>query len=60
MLQQVHPTLGAGHMALEAFVIFLGSDFFEFLYHYCGHYFDALWTNHKHHHVRALVLSLNS
>lgn len=47
-------------MALEAFVIFLGSDFFEFLYHYCGHYFDALWTNHKHHHVRALVLSLNS
>mmetsp|Transcript_81022 Transcript_81022/g.161578 ORF Transcript_81022/g.161578 Transcript_81022/m.161578 type:complete len:311 (-) Transcript_81022:183-1115(-) len=47
----VREDLGWSHLALEVCVIVLLSDFFEFFYHYCGHYFTAMWTVHKHHHV---------
>jgi sterol desaturase/sphingolipid hydroxylase (fatty acid hydroxylase superfamily) len=47
----VKPELGYSHFALEVFVIVLGSDFAEFIYHYAGHYFSAMWSIHKHHHV---------
>ena len=32
------------------FAVWFLSDFYEFFYHWCGHYFTALWTVHKHHH----------
>jgi len=34
----------------EFVVIWLISDFFEFFYHWCGHYFSYLWQHHKPHH----------
>lgn len=33
------------------FVVWLGSDFYEFLYHRLGHVDLRFWTQHKHHHV---------
>jgi len=37
---------------LATFVLFwLGSDFFEFAYHYIGHRFSCMWSWHRHHHV---------
>jgi len=32
------------------FIVWILSDFYEWAYHYAGHYFDAMWTIHKHHH----------
>jgi len=37
------------HVA-EFIGIMLVSDFFEFFYHYCGHTFKSLWSQHRHHH----------
>jgi len=31
--------------------IWILTDFWEFFYHWCGHYFDNGWHFHKHHHV---------
>lgn len=31
--------------------IWILTDFWEFFYHWCGHYFDKAWTVHRHHHV---------
>jgi len=32
-------------------IVWIISDFWEFLYHWCGHYFTSGWIVHKHHHV---------
>jgi len=32
-------------------IVWIGSDFYEFFYHWCGHYLNEGWVVHKHHHV---------
>jgi len=32
-------------------IVWILSDFWEFFYHWCGHYFSKGWIVHKHHHV---------
>jgi len=39
-----------GYNIVQFFVLWIVSDFFEFFYHWCGHYFTFLWTYHKPHH----------
>ncbi|CAD7952893.1 unnamed protein product [Amoebophrya sp. A25] len=38
-------------VGLEWLIIVLVTDFVEFFYHWCGHYFDHGWAVHRHHHV---------
>ena len=47
----VSETHGANRLFLELVVIVIGSDFFEFLYHWLGHRLSFMWAVHKHHHV---------
>ena len=42
---------GAGYNLMSFFVVWLGSDFWEFLYHSVGHSYPSMWAWHKHHHV---------
>lgn len=35
---------------LQTFVFWIGTDFYEFFYHYCGHKFSFMWAHHKSHH----------
>merc|ERR1712086_91940 len=42
---------GYSWLFVQAFIIILGSDFFEFYYHRLGHTTDFGWVQHKHHHV---------
>jgi len=42
---------GASHLFLEFGVIWIGTDFFEFFYHWLGHRLSFMWAVHKHHHV---------
>ena len=37
-------------LILQFMCVWIISDGFEFLYHYCGHYFSLLWKAHKPHH----------
>jgi lathosterol oxidase len=37
-------------VALEIILIVTITDFFEFIYHWCGHFFDLGWSVHRHHH----------
>ena len=39
-----------GYNVVQFFVLWAVSDFFEFFYHWMGHYFTTLWTFHKAHH----------
>ncbi len=32
-------------------IMWVVSDFYEFFYHYLGHKYSFLWSQHKHHHV---------
>jgi len=41
---------GWGYLVVSFLVIWIVSDFWEFLYHYSGHTFSALWQAHKPHH----------
>jgi len=47
----VLPEYGWTHNVVCFFVIWIGSDFWEFFYHYLGHRFHCLWNWHRHHHV---------
>jgi lathosterol oxidase len=42
---------GVGYLALTFFVIWIGTDLFEFLYHRLGHLWRVGWREHRHHHV---------
>jgi lathosterol oxidase len=44
-----HPFEPLAHFK-EFMVMWLVSDFFEFFYHWCGHYFSFLWQHHRPHH----------
>ncbi len=39
------------HFIGTFFIIWLGTDLWEFLYHYLGHKTAWGWANHKHHHL---------
>lgn len=41
---------GIGYHVFLFFFIWISCDFYEFLYHYLGHTFDAMWQHHRHHH----------
>jgi sterol desaturase/sphingolipid hydroxylase (fatty acid hydroxylase superfamily) len=34
----------------SAVVVIVITDFYEWAWHYCGHWLDRLWVVHKHHH----------
>ena len=40
-----------GYLVLTFFVVWIGSDFYEFAYHRLGHSFAFWWKQHKGHHV---------
>ena len=42
---------GIGYHLATAFVVWIGSDFYEFAYHRLGHVSFPFWKQHKHHHV---------
>lgn len=42
---------GWGHIVLSFFVIWFGTDLWEFTYHYIGHTTAFGWEQHKPHHV---------
>jgi len=42
---------GWSWLAASFFIVWLGSDFFEFYYHRLGHITNFGWVQHKHHHV---------
>ena len=37
-------------IATSFFIVWIFTDFYEFLYHWCGHSFQAMWKLHKGHH----------
>jgi Delta7-sterol 5-desaturase len=37
-------------LTISFFLVWFGSDFYEFLYHYLGHYYPFMWRLHKGHH----------
>eukprot|EP01127_Copromyxa_protea_P005390 TRINITY_DN15328_c0_g1_i1.p1 TRINITY_DN15328_c0_g1~~TRINITY_DN15328_c0_g1_i1.p1 ORF type:complete len:291 (-),score=42.53 TRINITY_DN15328_c0_g1_i1:25-897(-) len=41
---------GWGYHFFTFLLIWIGTDFWEFLYHYCGHKYPLLWAAHKPHH----------
>jgi sterol desaturase/sphingolipid hydroxylase (fatty acid hydroxylase superfamily) len=43
--------LGWGYLVFSFFVVWIGSDLYEFAYHQLGHRYRFWWTQHKHHHV---------
>mmetsp|Transcript_9198 Transcript_9198/g.22556 ORF Transcript_9198/g.22556 Transcript_9198/m.22556 type:complete len:389 (-) Transcript_9198:1129-2295(-) len=43
--------LSYSRLLFEFCVVVLATDFFEFVYHWSGHYFDHGWDVHRHHHV---------
>lgn len=45
------PEYGWSYNLFCFFLVWLGSDFFEFFYHYLGHRFAFMWNFHRHHHV---------
>jgi len=45
------PEYGWGYNLACFFIFWLGSDFYEFSYHYIGHRFACMWNWHRHHHV---------
>lgn len=44
---------GWGYLVFSFFVVWIGSDFYEFAYHRLGHSTDFWWSQHKAHHVFA-------
>lgn len=40
-----------GYLVFTFFVVWIGSDFYEFAYHRLGHTFSFWWKHHKGHHV---------
>lgn len=40
-----------GYLVFTFFVVWIGSDFYEFAYHRMGHSFSFWWKQHKGHHV---------
>jgi Delta7-sterol 5-desaturase len=42
---------GVGYLILTFFVLWIGTDFFEFYYHRLGHITRLGWKEHKAHHV---------
>ncbi|APR80196.1 Sterol desaturase [Minicystis rosea] len=40
-----------GYLVLSFFIVWIGSDFYEFAYHRLGHSFSFWWKQHKAHHV---------
>jgi len=50
---QAYCGLGTHGLAWDIFqtlFIWIGTDFYEFFYHYCGHHFSCMWAHHKSHH----------
>jgi len=45
------PEYGAGYNLATFFLFWIGSDFWEFAYHFIGHKFSCMWNWHCHHHV---------
>merc|ERR1712046_173102 len=45
----ITPDYGYGYHVFMFFVIWIGTDFWEFFYHYLGHKYTFFWNNHKHH-----------
>jgi Delta7-sterol 5-desaturase len=37
-------------LLISFFLVWVGSDFYEFFYHYLGHYYPLMWRLHKGHH----------
>jgi Delta7-sterol 5-desaturase len=44
-------THGVGWLVASFFIIWIGTDFFEFAYHRLGHLWARGWREHRHHHV---------
>ena len=42
---------GYDWLFISFLIVWLFSDFYEFFYHWCGHYFASMWTMHKGHHA---------
>ncbi len=42
---------GVGYLLLSAFIVWIGSDLFQWAYHYLGHRARLAWARHKHHHA---------
>lgn len=42
---------GVGWLVFTFFVVWIGSDLYEFAYHRLGHSYKFWWGQHKHHHV---------
>jgi lathosterol oxidase len=42
---------GWGYLVFTFFVIWLGTDLWEWAYHYFGHSTKLGWEQHRHHHV---------
>lgn len=45
------PEYGMGYNLATFFVFWIGSDFWESMYHKIGHSYSCMWTWHRHHHV---------
>ena len=45
--------LTVGYLAVTTVAVVVISDYYEFLYHWCGHRFSAMWSVHKSHHIYA-------
>lgn len=44
-------TYGVGYLVLSFFIVWIGTDFFEFAYHRIGHVNRIAWKEHRHHHA---------
>jgi len=42
---------GVGYLVFTFFVVWIGSDLYEFVYHRLGHTYGFWWKQHKPHHV---------
>lgn len=43
--------LGWGYLIGSFFVVWIGSDFYQYWYHRLGHEWRPTWRHHKHHHT---------
>jgi lathosterol oxidase len=45
------PKFGFWYNLMTFFIVWIGSDFWEFFYHRLGHTYSSMWNWHRHHHV---------
>jgi Delta7-sterol 5-desaturase len=43
--------IGIKGFLIQTAIIFAFTDFVEYGYHWCGHYYQSFWQIHKHHHA---------